>query len=152
MNFWRYTFKRITDYIPMSSSHKAMRFLMLATFLPISLGMVSPAFADGEVPVGSALRKELFALARPKIEREAGQAVRFQGTMQQREEWVFFKGTIVDAHGAAIPVGPGESAETAILWEQRKGKWTVLEAVTGFTDVIWLDWTEKHRAPSVLFE
>lgn len=131
---------------------RAMRTLMLATFLAMILGIVPAALADGEVPAGSALRKELFALARPKIEREAGQAVRFQGTMQQRDTWVFFKGIIVDAQGAAIQVGPAESAETAILWEQRKGKWTVLEAVAGFTDVIWLDWTEKHRAPTALFD
>lgn len=130
----------------------AMRFLLLATLLGIGLGLVSPACAEGEVPAGSALRKELFALARPRIEREAGQAVRFQGTMQQRGDWVFFKGIIVNAQGTAIRVGPGESAETALLWAQRNGKWTVVEAVTGFTDVIWLDWAEKHHAPTALFE
>ena len=131
---------------------KTVRFLVLVLLTAPGLWLAPQAFADGEVPAGSELRKELFALARPQIERVAGQAVRFQGSMKQLGDWVFFQGTIRDASGDSIHVGPAESAETAILWVQRKGKWTVVEAETGFTDVIWLDWPKKHQTPPALFE
>ena len=117
----------------------------------LAIMSISMASAQEEVPPASELRKALFDLARPQIEAEADRAVKFKGSMKQYEEWVFFSGQIVDKNDAVIRVGPGESAETAVLWVRRKGKWFVLEAVTGFGDVIWIDWPEKHGAPKVLF-
>ena len=88
--------------------------------------------------------------ARPKIEKAAGQAVRFQGSMKQLDGWVFFIGSIVDADGATIQIGPAESGDTAILWTNRNGQWVVLEAQVGFTDVIYLEWPEKYGFPQAL--
>lgn len=132
----------------MFSPLQLFRFLVLLTLGTV---MILPAFAQDEVPPGSGLRKELFELARPKIERKAGQPVRFLGSLKQLNGWAFFTGTIVDADGAVIPVGPAESGDTAILWQKREGQWSVVEAVTGFTDVIYLEWADKHSAPPALF-
>lgn len=131
---------------------KVVRLLIILAFAESSLSMIPQASAQEEIAPGSALRKELFELARPKIECAAKQPVRFQGSMKQMLGWAFLYGTIVDADGALIPVGPGESAETAILWVNNNDEWSVVEAVTGFTDVIYLDWADKHQAPPPLFK
>ena len=140
----------MADLRVMGHSLRAIRVLLFLVVVSASGVAISEASAQEEVPLGSALRKELFELARPKIEQTAKQSVRFQGSMKQLNGWAFFTGTLVDAAGAVIPVGPAESGDTAILWTQRNGKWSVVEAATGFTDVIYLDWSEKHKAPAAL--
>ena len=130
---------------------KVARFLIGGFLIGSMLSFVPSTFAQEEVAPGSALRKELFELARPKIERLAKQAVRFQGSLKEMNGRAFFLGTIVDADGAVIPVGPAESGDTAILWEKNNDEWSVIEAATGFTDVIYLDWAEKYDAPAALF-
>ncbi len=129
---------------------KPARDLTLFALTAIAISMAAAATAQDEVAKGSALRKELFELARPKIEKMSGQAVRFQGSMKQLDDWVFFIGSIVDADGATIQIGPAESGDTAILWTNRNGKWVVIEAQTGFTDVIYLEWPGKHGFPQAL--
>ena len=105
---------------------KPARDLTLFALTAIAISMAAAATAQDEVAKGSALRKELFELARPKIEKMSGQAVRFQGSMKQLDDWVFFIGSIVDADGATIQIGPAESGDTAILWTNRNGKWVVI--------------------------
>ena len=49
-----------------------------------------------EIPKGSKLRAQLFDLARPTIEKQAGQAVKFAGSQRRLGEWAFFIGQIVN--------------------------------------------------------
>ena len=131
-------------------SMKLTRVLRLFASIAIAISVVPAATAQDEVAKGSALRKELFELARPKIEKAAGRVVRFQGSMKQLDGWVFFIGSIVDADGATIQIGPAESGDTAVLWTNRNGQWVVLEAHVGFTDVIYLEWPDTYAFPQAL--
>jgi hypothetical protein len=104
-----------------------------------------------EIPPGK-LRSALFDLARPSIEAEAGQAVKFQGSLKRVGDWAFFRGVIVDAKGREIKVGEAESADTCALWRKSGESWKLIQAATGFTDVIYLDYADKYGAPAALFE
>ena len=86
-----------------------------------------------EIPRGSALRAQLFELARPEAEKAAGQPVRFAGSMKRLGDWVFFSGTVVDDLGRPIPVR-GLAADTVALWQRVKGRWKVLDVGAGATD------------------
>lgn len=132
-----------------------MKSITLRSFLVLSLAaatvsLVRPASAQEEVAKGSKLRKELFELARPDIEAVAGRAVLFNGSMKRLGNWAFFNGNIVTADGGPIRVGPGESGDTALLWSLKNGVWFLMEAEVGFTDVIYLDWSDKHGFPGAL--
>ncbi len=58
--------------------------------------------APQEIPKGSKLRAQLFDLARPTIEKQASQAVKFAGSLKQFDGWAFFSGRVVDTKGASI--------------------------------------------------
>jgi hypothetical protein len=99
--------------------------------------LASPLFAAGPVEVakGSELRAELLDLARPTVVKDAGQPVKFYGSLRQQEGWAFFNGSIVDASGRRICVGDAESADTVILWKLSGGKGKVVQCAVGITDV-----------------
>jgi hypothetical protein len=125
-----------------------MKSWLLASLL---FTLVLPAFAaPKEVPKGSELRAGLFDLARSNVEDEAGQAVKFAGSLKQLGEWAFFLGTIVDESGAGIPVGEGESADTAILWKIVDSEWQMITHAVGITDVAYASWPEDFGAPEAL--
>lgn len=123
---------------------------LVLAWVAMTFALVPGASAQEEVAKGSQLRKELFALARPKIEAAAGRSVLFEGAMKRLGNWAFFSGTIVTDAGQPIRLGPAESAETALLWSLKMGVWSLREAEVGFTDVIYLDWCEKHGFPRAL--
>lgn len=107
--------------------------------------------APAEIPPGK-LRSALFDLARPSIEAQAGQAVKFQGSLKRVGDWAFFLGVIVDASGREIKVGDAASADTCALWRKSGESWKLIQSATGFTDVIYLDYADKYGAPAALFE
>lgn len=106
--------------------------------------------APEEVPKGSELRAGLFDLARANVEDAAGQTVKFSGLLKQLGEWAFFLGTIVDESGAGIPVGEGESADTAILWKIVDSEWQMITFAVGITDVAYASWPDDYGAPEAL--
>ncbi len=120
--------------------------LLLLTALLTSTALAGPR----EVPRGSELRDQLFDLARPEVEEIAGQPVKFAGSMKELNGWAFFQGRIVNAEGAAIPVGESESAEVAILWSDARNGWEVVRCVVGITDVAWASWPDEVGAPAAL--
>ncbi len=104
-----------------------------------------------EIPKGSKLRAQLFDLARPTIEKQAGQAVKFAGSQRRLGEWAFFIGQIVNAKGGPIYVY--DSPETLLLWEQVNGTWSFLTGEAGANEPFHLwEWPAKYGAPKVLFE
>ncbi len=125
------------------------RFIASAMIV-VGIAMATTAPAQEEVSKGSSLRKNLFGLARPHIERQAGQKVLFEGSLKQLNGWAFFLGSIVNGNGSTIRIGDSESGDTAILWEKRGADWVVVEAECGFTDVFYLDWPQKHGVPRSL--
>jgi len=116
------------------------------------LVMASALFAGQpqEIPKDSALRTELFDLARPAVEEQAGRPVKFHGSLKKLDDWAFFKGEIVDTKGRPILLHEVGSAEACILWKRSKGGWKVLRAFAGITDVAWEPWPEEFGAPPEL--
>jgi hypothetical protein len=125
-----------------------MKHLLLAV---LTLGLISTALANPtEVPKGSALRAELFDLARGGVEAEAGQSVKFNGSLKRLGDWAFFLGQIVNASGNQIRVGPNQSADTAILWKIVDSEWQAITYFVGITDVAYASWPEEFGAPEEL--
>jgi len=128
----------------------SLRSFVVLALVAVSFSLVPGASAQEEVKKGSKLRKELFELARPDIEAAAGRAVLFNGSMKRLGSWAFFLGNIVTADGGPIRIGPAESGDTALLWSLKNGVWFLMEAEVGFTDVIYLEWSDKHGFPGAL--
>lgn len=124
---------------------------VIAVFLSLSLGLaISALAAPKEIPKDSELRASLFALARSTVEREAGQTVKFSGSVKQLGDWAFFNGEIVNAAGKKVRVGQGESADTAILWKIVDSDWQVITCAVGITDVAYASWPKTFGAPKAL--
>lgn len=63
----------------------------LLTSLAITTFALHAALAaPQEIPKSSKLRAQLFDLARPTIEKQAGQAVKFAVSQRQLGDWAFF--------------------------------------------------------------
>jgi hypothetical protein len=100
-----------------------------------------------EVPRGSALRAELFDLARSEAEAIAGQSVKFAGRMVRLGDWVYFSGNVVDSKGRPIMVRDLAS-DTLILWKREAGRWKLLDAGVGVTDAYHYEvWPKEFGAP-----
>jgi hypothetical protein len=116
-----------------------------------SFCLATSAFAaPKEVPKGSDLRASLFDIARNTVENEAGQPVKFAGSMKRLGDWAFFNGQIVNAAGNQIRVGPDRSADTAILWKIVDSEWQMITCVVGMTDVSYASWPDTFGAPNAL--
>ena len=76
--------------------------------------------APQEIPKGSKLRAQLFDLARLTIEGQAGQPVKFAGSLKQFQDWAFFSGRIVDSNGANIEID--RISDTFTIWMQTNGR------------------------------
>lgn len=122
-------------------------------FLPLLLLFcfaASALAAPKEVAKDSDLRAALFDIARNTVENEAGQPVKFAGSMKRLGDWAFFNGTIVNAAGNQIRVGAGRSADTAILWKIVDSEWQMITCAVGITDVAYASWADQYGAPMEL--
>lgn len=106
--------------------------------------------APKEIPKGSELRSALFDIARSTVEHEAGQPVKFAGSLKRLGEWAFFNGQIVNAAGKQIQIGPNKSADTAILWKIVDSEWQMITCAVGITDVEYASWPDTFGAPTAL--
>ncbi len=123
----------------------------LALLLALTLGLSASALAaPKEIPKGSELRASLFDLSRTTVEREAGQPVKFSGSIQRLGDWAFFNGQIVNAAGKPIRLGQAESADTAILWKIVDSEWQLITCAVGISDVAYASWPDTFGAPAAL--
>ena len=106
--------------------------------------------APKEIAKGSDLRAALFDIARSTVENEAGQPVKFAGSLKRLGDWAFFNGTIVNASGNQIRIGVGRSADTAILWKIVDSEWQMITCAVGITDVAYASWPDTFGAPTEL--
>jgi len=121
--------------------------------LPFVLSILlaaSALAAPKEVPKGSDLRAELFDIARTTVEHEAGQPVKFLGSMTRLGDWAFFNGSIVNSAGKRILLGPARSADTVVLWKIVDSEWQMITCAVGITDVAYASWPEQYGAPEAL--
>jgi len=123
---------------------------MLLAAVGICLTVLT-AEAVEPVPMGSALRKELFESIRPQAEALTSKAVKFAGSMNREGIWVYFIGQMVDDKGVPIPIGEADSAEALALWKKDGETWRVVDFRAGFTDALFLEYPEKYGAPKALF-
>lgn len=103
-----------------------------------------------ELPKDSALRKKLFDLLRPKIEKEAKRAVLFEGSLMAFRNWAVFIGRAVDAKGNSVKMGDLENSDVAGLWLRTESGWQVVESSGGHSDAFYLIWSEKYGVPKEL--
>jgi hypothetical protein len=122
---------------------------ILTLFLSLCFA-ASALAAPKEVAKGSELRAALFDIARNTVENEAGQPVKFAGSLKRLGDWAFFNGTIVNAAGNQIRVGIGRSADTAILWKIVDSEWQMITCAVGITDVAYASWPDQYGAPMAL--
>jgi hypothetical protein len=103
-----------------------------------------------EVPKGSKLRATLFDLARPAIENQAGQPVKFAGSLKQLKDWAFFAGKIVDAKGSTIEIDG--ISDTFAIWRQTNGQWMFLAGGAGISDTgFHEEWINKGAPRGLLY-
>jgi len=51
----------------------------------------------------------------------------------------------------ALRAGAFDGGTTYVLWRRPPSGWKVLEFAIGPTDVVWIDWQQRHRLPEALF-
>lgn len=114
--------------------------------------LYNPPYAKPtEIPRDQPLRKQLFDLARPRIEKAAGvKDIRFQGELKAFKNWAFFLGTALDAKDRAIKFEPMGNTEVAALWLRTADGWKLVDSATGFSDVGYWVWTDQYGAPRKL--
>jgi hypothetical protein len=125
---------------------KQLLIQVAALFACLNVACASPQ----EIPKGSKLRAELFDLARPTIEKQAGQPVKFAGSLRQFEGWAFFAGRVVDEKGGTIEFD-GVS-DTLVIWKETHGSWQLLEASAGVSDMSFHEKWLQEGAPRQLLE
>ena len=103
-----------------------------------------------EIERDNALRKELFSLARPKIEKKAGKPVLFNGSMKGYRNWALFQGSVEDKNGVAIDFGEFESDAAVALFLKTINGWVLVDAEAGHTDVFYELWIEIYGMPKKL--
>jgi hypothetical protein len=114
--------------------------------------LYEPAYSKPtELPREGPLRKQLFDLLRPKIQKEAGQAgIRFQGELKAFKNWAFFFGTVLDAKDRTILFQPVESSESAALWLRTKEGWKLIDYAVGLSDPFYWQWADQYGVPRAL--
>jgi len=112
---------------------------------------------------GSVERKSILDALRVPIEKQLKQSVVFKiDHFKVQSGWAFLMavpqssdGGSIDYHGApyqdAVADGAFDDSVIALL-HNVNGKWKVVQYVIGATDVPYLDWDKKYRAPKKIFE
>ena len=114
--------------------------------------LFNPAYTKPtEIPRDNALRKQLFDLLRPGIERAAKkQGVKFQGELKAFKNWALFTGSTLDSKERPVAFEGSESSETCALWLRTREGWKLIDFNYGFGDVAWLIWIDQYGAPKKL--
>jgi len=114
------------------------------------LGSCEVALECREIPPGSPLRKQLFELARPSVQKLAGHPVKFRGSLRESGAWAFFLGEVVDPGERPIAHPESGSSDACVLWKKEKVGWLLVDFGYGFTDVFYAAWPDRHGAPANL--
>ena len=111
---------------------------------------------------GSAERTAILNALRVPVEKELKQKIQFSiQTIKTRGAWAFVNGEPQNATGGepnykntpysdAIENGAFDNNFQALL-KKTGGKWKVVTYAVGCTDVCWIGWDEKYKAPKAIF-
>ena len=139
-----------------------LRIFLPAVFILAVAGVASAQEARTPAP-GSAERKAIADALRAPVEKELRQKVVFKiDHLKVSGDWAFLRGVPQRPGGApleykgtpyqeAIDAGAFDDGIVALL-QKRKGRWQVVQFVVGATDVPYVGWDKKYRAPSAIFE
>lgn len=108
--------------------------------------------------VESTQRSAILGAARAPVMDRLGKRVRFLvRTLNSQDDWAFLhaamqdeEGRPVDYSGTPLEVDAAQgvlSKDYAALLRRERGGWRVVAHAIGPTDVIWLDWPARYRAP-----
>ena len=112
---------------------------------------------------GDAERRAITDALRAPVEKQLKQKVVFRiDHLKVQNDWAFLRGVPQRPDGAALDY-KGTPYQTAVdagafddgivaLLQKRKGRWQVVRFVVGATDVPYVEWDKKYRAPSAIFE
>lgn len=124
-----------------------------------------PAQAQRVMDVGrnDADRRALMDAIRPVLERETQGPVEF-GVRELRRFGDAAFGVLNPQRpggaairwqdtrfGEALRAGAFDGGTTYVLWQRQAGGWKVIEFAIGPTDVVWIEWQQRHRLPEALF-
>ncbi|CAN5806881.1 hypothetical protein BH18ACI4_BH18ACI4_20390 [soil metagenome] len=111
---------------------------------------------------GSVERKAIADALRTPVEKKLGQPVIFKiDHLKVQNNWAFLGGRPQNSDGSpidytetvyqdAVDSGAFDDGIVALL-RKVNGKWTVVQYVIGATDVPYVDWDKKYRAPKGIF-
>ena len=112
---------------------------------------------------GDAERRAITDALRAPVEKQLKQKVVFKiDHLKVQSDWAFLRGVPRQPGGAALDY-KGTPYQTAVeegafddgivaLLRKRRGRWQVVQFVVGATDVPYVDWDKKYRAPSAIFQ
>jgi hypothetical protein len=149
-----------------SEGKRLARGRTILLFLAAALGAAGAARAQGTQPYtprpGDAERQAILDALRAPVERQLRQKVIFRvDHLKVQDGWAFVRGAPQRPGGGAIDYS-GTPYQTAVeegafddgivaLLRRRQGKWRVVQYVVGATDVPYVDWDKRFRAPSAVF-
>jgi hypothetical protein len=134
---------------------------LLALF--IGLTSLTAVAQSAYTPVkGSVERKAITDALRVPVEKKLKQSVVFKiDHLKVQGDWAFMLGAPRKADGGQIDYSQTPYAEAKrqgmfddnimALFHKVRGKWQVVQYVLGATDVAYIGWDEKYRAPSAIF-
>lgn len=100
-----------------------------------------------EIATDNPLRKKLFNLARPKLEKSAGQPILFSGTLKGYRNWALFQGSSVDKKGDPLSYPDDGTSDTVALFLRTVNGWVLVDCSGGHSDVFYQTWTEQYGMP-----
>lgn len=107
--------------------------------------------------------KAILGALRVPVEKELKQKIKFAvQNFKMQGSWAFVNGTPQNSSGGEpnyrttkyqrqISDGAFDNNFQALL-KKTGGKWKVVTYAIGCTDVCWLDWDTKYKAPKAIFE
>jgi hypothetical protein len=141
---------------------RSLRLFLPAIFVIIAAAAAASAQAARTPAPGSAERKAIAEALRAPVEKELKQKVVFKiDHLKVSGEWAFLRGVPQRPGGAKIDYSVTRYRQAiddgifddwiCALLRKRAGKWQVVKYVIGATDVVYLGWDEKYKAPSSIF-
>lgn len=109
-----------------------------------------PFTQPAEIPAKSELRKTLFDLLRPRVEKVAKRAVLFEGSLRAFKNWALFMGRTLDAKGDSVKLPPIGNDDTVALWLRTREGWKLVDFGAGVSDAGHIIWAEQYGAPKEL--
>jgi len=137
---------------------------MMKRILPIFLILIAAAAASAQSVYtpekGSPERKAILDALRVPVERDLKQKIVFvTDDLKVQGTWAFASGQPTKPDGSSPNLAGTEWADAPDLFDNnffgllRKtgGKWRVVKYALGCTDVCYLDWWSRYKAPKAIF-